>query len=66
MIHRRNFRFASLKRMGAARRPGTNGMRALFWTAGLIALAMWLDTSLNGGFYTQAVSQMISDITMHF
>ena len=41
-------------------------MRALFWAVALFALATTLDTSLNGGVYTQALSRMVSDMTVNF
>ena len=41
-------------------------MRALFWVVALFALATTLDTSLNNGVYTQAVSRMVSDMVVHF
>ena len=51
----------------AGRTRGSLGsMRALIITVALLALAAWLDNSLNGGFYTQALSQMLSDIAAHF
>jgi hypothetical protein len=40
-------------------------MRKLLWTVALIALATSLDSSLYGGFYTQSVSRMLSDIAAH-
>jgi len=40
-------------------------MRALLWTVALFALATSLDSSLYGGFYTQAFSRMISDIALY-
>lgn len=51
---------------GVVCRQGVNSMRALLVTVGLVALAAWLDHSFNGGFYTQAISRMISDIAIHF
>jgi hypothetical protein len=41
-------------------------MRALLLAVGLLALATTLDTSLYGGYYTQAFSQMVSDMAAHF
>jgi hypothetical protein len=40
-------------------------MRALLWTVALFALATSLDSSLYGGFYTQAFSRMISEIAVY-
>jgi hypothetical protein len=37
-------------------------MRTLLWTITLFAVATSLDSSLYGGFYTQAFSRMISEI----
>ncbi len=41
-------------------------MRALLLAVGLLALATSLDASLYRGRYTQAMSQMISDIATNF
>jgi hypothetical protein len=41
-------------------------MRALLLVVGLLALATTLDASLYGGHYTQAFSQMVSDMAVHF
>jgi hypothetical protein len=41
-------------------------MRGLLWIVVLAALATSLDSSLYGGFYTQAVARMLSDIALHF
>ena len=57
-------RIMTLLRASEARNFGS--MRALLLAVGLLALATSLDTSLYGGRYTQAVSQMISDIGAHF
>ena len=49
------------------RSRGTPGsMRALVITVTSLILAVWLDNSLAGGFYTQAMSRMLSDIAVYF
>lgn len=41
-------------------------MRWLLWTVALTALATSLDSSLYGGFYTQTLSRMVSDIMFYW
>ena len=41
-------------------------MRALLWAVALFAIATTMDTSLNGGIYTQAFSRMVSDMAVTF
>ena len=41
-------------------------MRALLWAVALFAMVTTLDTSLNGGIYTQAFSRMVSDMALNF
>jgi hypothetical protein len=51
----------------AGRNSGNpRSMRVLVITAALLALAVWLDGSLFGGFYSQALIRMLSDIAAHF
>ena len=51
----------------AGRNKGNPGsMRTMIITGALLALAVWLDELFNGGAYTQALSQMLSDIAAHF
>jgi len=40
-------------------------MRALLWIVAITALATSLDTSLYGGYYSQSISHMISDIVFY-
>jgi hypothetical protein len=49
--------------LGIVRNPLS--MRTLLWTVALVALATSLDSSLYGGFYTQGLSRMISDIAVY-
>jgi hypothetical protein len=41
-------------------------MRGIFIAIALVVLALVLDANLYGGHYTEAFSQMISDIEAHF
>jgi hypothetical protein len=42
-----------------------HAIKALLCIVVLVALATWLDSSLYGGFYTQAFNRMLSDIITH-
>jgi hypothetical protein len=41
-------------------------MHRIFFFVVLVALAALLDSYLNNGFYTRAVTAMLSDISVHF
>ena len=45
---------------------GYGPMRGIFSIVVLVALAAWLDSYLNDGFFTRAVTGMLSDISVHF
>ena len=45
---------------------GYGPMHRIFFFVVLVALAAWLDSYLNDGFYTRAVTGMLSDISVHF
>jgi hypothetical protein len=45
---------------------GFGPMRGIFSIVVLVALAAWLDSYLNDGFFTRAVAGMFSDISVHF
>ena len=45
---------------------GYGPMHRIFFFVVLVALAAWLDSYLNDGFYTRAVMGMLSDISVHF
>ena len=45
---------------------GYGPVRGIFSAVVLVALAALLDSYLNDGFFTQAVTRMLSDISVHF
>jgi excisionase family DNA binding protein len=45
---------------------GYGPMRGTFSIVVLVALAVLLDSTLNDGFFTRAVTEMFSDISVHF
>jgi len=45
---------------------GYGPMRGIFSIVVFVALAAWLDSTLNDGFFTRAVTGMLSDISDHF
>jgi len=45
---------------------GYGPMRRFLSLVVLVALAAWLDWSLNDGSYTRAVTGMLSNISVHF
>ena len=45
---------------------GYGPMRGTFSIIVLVALAGWMDWYLNDGFFTRAVTGMLSDISVHF
>jgi hypothetical protein len=45
---------------------GYGPMRGIHSIVVLVALAAWLDWFLNDGFFTQAVTGMLRDISVHF